>query len=938
MNELNELGRIIFLERYAAKDLTRQFTLGDTVVYKDGRQKKYGSVTDIGNDRVLVEEDSKVSHWKLKLEVERLLETTPEQTFRRVSKQVASIENNSDYWESKFFDLMQDWKFVPGGRILAGMGVNGLSAYNCHVLNSPKDSRHGIMETLEDMVEIMSRGGGVGINLSTLRPQYSFVKGVNGRSSGAVSWGGIYSYATGLVEQGGCIAGDTLIPTANGTHKIKDLVGTNPWVYSYDLNKNKVVARQAKWVDKTGHKKTITIKTDKGLSLTLTLDHKVLMRDGQYVEAGKLKIGQRIMPYLFEDAEVISIELADEIDVYDMEVPDTHNFAVASGDKDSDGGVFISNSRRGALMLMLADWHPDVLSFIDAKREAGKITNANISVTISDAFMQAVKEDKEWLLQFPDTSFEKYDSEWNGILKDWTDKGYPVITYQTLPAKELYNKIIASGWASAEPGVVFMDRVNNMSNSWYFDKLIASNPCSEQMLPGWGVCLLGAMNLVKYVRNGVVLWEELHDDIQTAIRFLDNVVDATPYFFDEIEAQQKKERRIGLSTMGLADMFIKLGLRYGSDGSIQFISKLYRHIVSAAYSASSEIALEKGSFPAFNAEMFLQSGYMKNMAKEIPELESLITSHGMRNVTLLTQAPTGSTGTMVEVSSGMEPNFAFEYERTSRLGKYIQKVKVAEDWSKEHPGKPLPEYFVTAMDLAPEEHIEVLGAIQYWIDSAISKTCNVPNDYTVEQVAKLYHLMYDLGAKGGTIYRDGSRSEQVLNLIKEPKEEPKVEVNIISEETTLSNIRQGQTVSLPTQFGTLHLTANFDAQDQPVEVFINVGKAGSDLTAIAEGFGRLISHTLQIPSSVPRDERYQQIIAQLSGIGGSGSYGFGAKKVASFPDAVSKAMTFDTHDNLTQKKVSASGGDRGLCPECGNIAMIRSEGCTKCLDCGYSKC
>ena len=1243
MNELNELGQIIFLERYAKKDREKNVDIGDTLVYKQGHQKTFGVVRQILNGNALVlGNDGETKEVRI-IETDRLLETVPQEMFDRVSSFISNVEIDKDFWAKQFSDLMQNWKFVPAGRILAGMGVDGLSAYNCFVTPSPIDSREGIMETLGQMIEIMSRGGGVGINLSTLRPRYAFVKGVNGRSSGAVSWGGIYSYATGLVEQGGCVAGDTLIATSEGSFKIKDLVGKTPTVYSCDIDNSLVAQRKAKWVDKTGTKETIVITTNLNFKLVLTKDHLVLTTDGIYVAAAMLGIGARLMSVPNVTQVVTSIDPGELIDVYDMEVPGFNNFLVES----EGSSVFISNSRRGALMLMLADWHPDIEEFIDAKREAGKITNANISVTISDQFMQAVKNDGDWQLRFPDTTSEHY-SKWNGDIKAWDENGYPTIIYKTIKAKDLYNKIVTSAWASAEPGVAFIDRANNMSNSWYFDRLVATNPCfsananlltpmglttagrakvgdtiwsgnrwtiitnksysgykqvnryetsygyflgtenhkvlqngekvevkeaesidvspgerfsfdneninpqhimdglligdgsyhkagkqmclvigendqdyfqsnvsklikkqyrkptwysvettisylprtykrtvpdeyfygsfdktvgflrglfsangsvigeeacrvtlkqtsyilirqvqsmlsslgirsritvnkaktvkfstgeyeckesydlnissdrmifkeligfiqiykmnkiigatkdltktsniqnvvaigmedvwditvadeehtvwtnglvvancGEQFLPGNGVCNLSAINLPKYISSGgEILWDELYYDVQTAVRFLDDVIDATPYFTEEIKAQQLKERRVGLNTMGLAEMFIKLGIKYGSDGSLQFIKKLYKHIVKAAYFASSMIAKEKGSFPAFDADKFLESGYMKNMIKEIPELEKLIKENGMRNVTLLTQAPNGSTGTMVDTSTGIEPFFAFEFQRTSRLGKFTQRVQVADEWLKNHPGKELPDYFVTAMQLTPREHIEVLSAIQYWIDSAISKTSNLPNDYTIEQVAELYQLMYDMGAKGGTIYRDGSRSEQVLEVKKDV--DVRIEVDIVETSTKLPTIRMGQTTSIPTHFGTLHLTMNVDENEEPVEVFINVGKAGSDLMALAESIGRLISYALQVPSSRPRIERYNQIVKQLQGIGGGQSYGFGPNKISSFPDAVSSAMKFTGINEA--KEVSTT---RDLCPECGSISMIREEGCSKCTNCGYSKC
>ena len=629
-NKLHPLGYKIFLDRYAHKDGTKQsLAEGDTVIICTNTETGH---REVGTILVYDRESKKV---KVKLidteevierhvdQIDKPLETRPSEMLDRVARGIAAVEKTPELrveWEEKFRWALDGWKFIPAGRILTAAGTDQqLTYYNCYVIPHPQDSRAGIFKTLSDMTELFSRGAGVGIPLSTLRPKFAYVKGVNGRSSGAVSWGSVYSFVTGLVEQGG--------------------------------------------------------------------------------------------------------------------------------------------SRRGALMLILEDWHPDILDFIDSKTKAGSITNANISVGISDRFMQAVENDEDWILEFPDTSYEKYDEEWDGNIELWKSEGKPTIEYKRIKARQMWDKIIKSAWTSAEPGIWFRDRSNNLSNSWYYERLICTNPCGEQPLPKWSVCNLGAVNLSRFVKNNEVDWENLKTTIHYGIRFLDNAIDATPYFFEENQKQQTKERRVGLNTMGLAEMMIKLGIRYGSQKSLDFIDKLYEFIVRESYAASAELAQEKGKFPKFDKSKYLMSGFVKNLP---PDIQETIAQKGMRNVTVLTQAPNGTIGTMAGTSTGIEPFYSWSYFTKTRIGIHEENVAVVDEWKEQHPGQDLPDYFVNAMDLTPEEHVRVQAAIQKWIDSAISKTCNVPTEYTVEQTAALYTMMYKLGCKGGTIYRDKSRDEQVL--------------------------------------------------------------------------------------------------------------------------------------------------------------------------------
>ncbi|WP_390905517.1 adenosylcobalamin-dependent ribonucleoside-diphosphate reductase [Paenibacillus larvae] len=794
-------------------------------------------------------------------DVEKLtlnIEKTPDEMWDRLAKAMASVEKTDakrQEWTEKFRYILDEWKLVPGGRIAAGADASDeLTLFNCYVIPSPHDSRGGIMATLSEMTEIMSRGGGVGINLSSLRPRRAIVKGVNGSSSGAVSWGGLFSYTTGLIEQGG--------------------------------------------------------------------------------------------------------------------------------------------SRRGALMLMINDWHPDLLDFITIKQTMGQITNANLSVCISNSFMKAVKEDLDWELVFPDTTDPEYNEKWDGNLDAWKALGKEVKHCRTVRARDVWHTIIESAWKSAEPGVVFMEYYNQMSNSWYFNPIICTNPCGEQGLPAWGVCNLSAVNLSKFYdeKNHDVDWEELDKVVRYSVRFLDNVIDKTPYHFEENRKNQQGERRIGMGSMGLAELMIKLKIRYGSPESLEFLDKLYGFMARAAYLASSEIAAEKGSFEHFDAEKFLQSGFMKNMVAEFPEVGESISQNGMRNVTVITQAPTGSTGTMVGTSTGIEPYFAFEYFRQSRLGFDKQYVPIAQEWKDAHPDEELPDYFITAMDLSAEDHIRAQAAIQRWVDSSISKTANCPADFTVEETKRLYELAFDLGCKGVTIYRDGSRDVQVLSTDKKDEEKkPAVEqMEITSEaaafgdEASLNNlsnhlnvnvdartkkvfdkeykkrpqILRGATYKINTPFGMAYITIN-DMNGTPSEIFLNVGKAGSDVFAMSEALGRVCSLFLRYGD---HGNKVELLIKHLKGIGGSGAIGFGANRVESIADAVAKALEMheeaNSHETGAEDYVTATSevvtetpaaavyptpghgttGSLDLCPSCGSASLINTEGCKSCANCGYSKC
>jgi ribonucleoside-diphosphate reductase alpha chain len=645
---------------------------------------------------------------------------------------------------------------------------------------------------------------------------------------------------------------------------------------------------------------------------------------------------------LLPDA-IVSITPVGPSEVYDFEVDDVHLLA--------GGGLYTSNSRRGALMLMLDDTHPDIEEFITVKRTAGKIEHANLSVCVSDAFMEAVKNDAEWNLT------------WQGEVK------------KTIRARNLWDLICTSAWESAEPGLVFIDRYNTESNTWYYENIRCVNPCGEQGLPPWGVCNLGALNLSAFVVNGEMDWSRLAEQSKVAMRFLDNVVDANEYFIKENEEAQMGTRRTGLGTMGLADALIKMKIAYGSEKSLPVIERIYATIRDAAYEASADNAAEKGPFQRFDRDKYLQGRFIKRLPKAIQEK---IKTQGIRNAVLLTQAPTGTTSLLSGVSSGIEPVYDFAMVRRDRTGEHILYHPLLQEWRDKHPSEPTPHYFVSSKDLSPEEHVRVQAMVQKYTDSSISKTVNAPNEHTVEQVQKLYSLAYEMGCKGVTYYRDGSR-DAVLTRVEDEEKKKKthqeeVKQTIMMEPVTSiqqgvkprPEIVKGYTRQVSAPEGKINITINSDEQG-PLEVFVNVGKAGTDIAALAEALGRLISLNLRLLSPLSQTDRAQEIADQLRSIGGSRSVGFGMQQVRSLPDAVARALELHM-ESLQQQQEEASktesepkstnGNGNGkhnddprplmnlskltvtgnLCSQCGCNTMVYEEGCKKCYSCGHSEC
>jgi len=1651
---LSPLGNLIFLDRYACKDQDRtHLRPGDVVVACPdlaSRQRLIGQVKEIRDNArtVLVqlgnEDPIEIPSDQVDLPVETLT-----QAHRRVARAVAGAEGDkAAFWTKEFYTTLQDFSFVPAGRILAGAGVEEkLTPGNCYVLPAPKDSRSGIISTLDRMTEIMSRGGGVGIPIMSLRPRFGIVRGVNGRSSGSVAWGEIYSFGTGLIEQGGCFAPETRLSTTCGLLTAAELVsrieaGEAIYVHTH-VGLRRVTARF-----RNGSKTLLRVTTERGYEVTVTPEHKIALLDGAnictkslhdlcvgneilvllgtgtggdqvtlrpveyersimsttlntdvrlptvldarlayllgysygdgYVQTGrkvtwqankglklsvadsdattanrlevtvkdlfgitptwesgdgacrnlaiysrllvtwleqndllKEKTGEIRVPdaimrspsgvslafvagyfdadgcnrgskggYGFDSISkamlldvqrllatngilsrlssqdhteqgwstlyrlsvtgrtqrtrfaaivpaekagddngardentfpfsvwtgldvrtkyrqgihdgvsdrisraqleriaerleahneddkakqvrallrtqpdrIVSIEPAGERETFDFEVEGVH---LLSGD-----GIYTSNSRQGALMLMQYCWHPDIVEFITAKMDQKRLTKANISVAITDSFMEAVDTDSDWDLVFPDTSHPDYNAEWNGDLPAWKAAGRPVIVHRTMKARDLWKLIVESTHASGEPGLFFVDRYNSQSNTSYYpeghiyccnpccsgdtrlatqyglvpfkelaerelllkvttdlragenkvtttmggvtvraavpafltspsaaiyrvetqhgycvnvtehhefvtpegraelrdlrvgdtvflqsgegqwglevdspalgallgwmtgdgwwsgkgeavlrfygekaaiaEEVVAqarlllppgytlntysvgqvdareassealarvfaeydftadtkgrvpeivfrssrrtvcaflrflfaadgqvnvsgaksSNTCSarlsqsnldllrdvqlllqnfgivsaiyprrkagyrrlpdgrggfkdywcqaqfdlavakanlskfadtvgfarpehaekyllwaqnrkrepyqetfedeivsiefvgneptycttqlshhtivvngivtgqcgEQGIPPWSVCNLGHLNLTRFLTgNGVyepadVDWDKLGRTIKTAMRFMDDVVDIAYYPFAENERQQRAERRIGLGTMGLAEVLIRCHVRYGNNPDcLQFLDRLFSFIAWNAYGASADLAEEKGPFTRFDSEKLSVRPFIHNLPQG---LQASIRKKGLRNAGCLTQAPTGTVGTMVGTSTGIEPFFRFEWLRNSRLGVHREYANVYEEYLEAHPDLDekrggmsehergsssafLPSWFVTTAEMTPEDHAYTQAAIQKWVDSSISKTSNVPHDYTPDQVGSYYRLLYLLGCKGGTVYRDGSREEQVLNSL--GKADSSDHVVAIPELLPVpTGIYDAKCSSLLTPVGKLSSKlCLYPETGEPFEVWLEVSKAGSEVNAIREAFARLMSLFLRLNSPVQANRRVEMLVEQLEGLSGGNPVGYGPDRVLSLPDGISKGLrmaldalktssptqpTIEVLDgpteaeNASQAPAAPRNGKNGhrsdcdVCPSCHQAGFYRVEGCQKCDNCGYSKC
>jgi ribonucleoside-diphosphate reductase alpha chain len=732
------VSRLVMLDRYTQKDLTlstlRKGDLVITIVRDDPKfpARGVGIVKSIDKDKVTIKvEDEYLATTedadkdgcivRTKRQLDKPLELYYEQIAMRLAYHLG--EDESDDMKKAFYHEVASLNLVPAGRVLFGAGSKtNVTYFNCFVMPFIHDSRGGISDHRKQVMEIMSRGGGVGTNGSTLRPKNSLAKGVNGKSSGAVSWLHDLSELTHLVEQGGSRRGAQMIMMSDWHPDIVEFIISkmqNPKILQF------------------------LIETIKEPSIVKAAKNKL-----KFVPLSDSEV--EINEYILEQSKT-------NPDLFSKRILDTAFERLNKG-----GNYEVNNSEF--------------------------LTGANISVAITKEFMEAIENDALYDLRFPDIDNyneeqkRAYDELWMhvGDVREWERLGYPVKTYHSIRAKELWNLINICATYSAEPGIFFIDNANEMTNAIGYDqKVVCTNPCGEQPLAPYSVCNLAAINLANMVVHETkdVDWEKLAQTIKTAVRLQDNVIDKTHYFLEDNKIQALGERRIGLGVMGLHDLLIWCNRRYGAPDGNKLVEKLFKFIATKAYETSIEIAKEKGSFPFLeneeNRNKILNSGFMKKMPEHVREG---VKKYGIRNSHLLTIAPTGSTGTMVGVSTGLEPYFAFSYFRSGRLGKFIEvNAPIVDKYLEKYPGftkETLPDIFVSAMDLSPEAHVDVQCTIQHWVDSSISKTVNAPKGYTVEEVEGVYQRLYRGGAKGGTVYVDGSRDSQVLSLTKDDTEKP----------------------------------------------------------------------------------------------------------------------------------------------------------------------
>ncbi len=598
--------------------------------------------------------------------------------------------------------------------------------------------------------------------------------------------------------------------------------------------------------------------------------------------------------------------------------------------------------RRGANMGVLSVDHPDIEEFISCKLEGG-ITNFNISVGATEEFMKAVEKNKDYSLK----AREGWPDDQDGRYSDFEEIGKKSAT-------AVFDEIVDAAWQSGDPGMVWLDRMNAGPANPVpeMGPIEATNPCGEQPLYPNESCNLGSINLGNMVkprgRGYNIDWDRLEKTVRTATRFLDNVIDINPFPLEEIEEAVEANRRIGLGVMGWSDLLFKLRIAYDSREGVNLGRKVMKFVNDTAWNESEKLAEVKDPFPNFKKSIY-KNGPPK------------------RNATVTTIAPTGSISIIADCSSGIEPLFALAYTHTAGerklhfvnpvfkqlMDKYKNGDQVLKEIKKsghlsqvESASARMQKLFKTAHEIDWRWHIEMQAAFQAHTDNAVSKTINLPKEATREEVKEAYLFAYKKGCKGVTVFRDGSKGLQVLTSgVDKEKQAKQEEFAVKPRPTTV----KGSTYRVLTPVGTAFVTVNHNGEtDQPLEVFINVGKAGSDVAADAEAIGRLISLCLRISSpGLSAREVTDLIIDQLKGIGGGSSVGFGKEKVRSLADGIAKVLTKHIEENgdggeveiiSEQQVLAGKDKQKDICPECGNASLVFEEGCAKCMSCGFSKC
>jgi ribonucleoside-diphosphate reductase alpha chain len=575
-------------------------------------------------------------------------------------------------------------------------------------------------------------------------------------------------------------------------------------------------------------------------------------------------------------------------------------------------------TRRGANMGIMRVDHPDILDFITAKQDDDRLNNFNISVAVTDAFMRAVGSDEDYPLVNPRSGD----------------------TVKTLSARKVFKSMVTLAWKNGDPGVVFIDRINEDNPTPQLGEIESTNPCGEQPLLAYESCNLGSVNLAKVATEGHIDYANLGRIVRTAVRFLDDVIDVNRYPLPEIEKMTKGNRKIGLGVMGFADTLVMLGVPYDSDEACKVAADVMKFIQDEARGASEELARERGVFPNFEGSIYDREGAPR-----------------VRNATTTTIAPTGTISIIANSSSGIEPLFAVSYVRRNVLDNdemlevhpYFEQIarnngffsedlmkRIAEVGSVRHvEGVPedVARVFASAHDIPPEWHVQIQAAFQKHTDNAVSKTVNFPNQATVDDVEKVYLLAFKSGCKGVTIYRDGSREEQVLN-VGQPKKRKDPSAGIATTRPSRPQLLTGETQRMETGCGKLFIIMNDDEMG-PREVFANMGKAGGCASSNTEALGRLISLALKKGASA------NEIVDQLKGIRCHVPYGIGPNATLSCADAIGKALERRYMKSGAQgepePQLSLVEVAQGACPDCGG-SIEHEGGCVVCRLCGYSKC
>lgn len=730
-----------------------------------------------------------------------VIDRSVEDTWRRIAKALAAVESDPDHWERKFYSALEDFKYLPAGRITAGAGTGRkVTLFNCFVMGTIPDEMGGIFDMLKEAALTMQQGGGIGYDFSTIRPKGADVKGVAADASGPLSF----------------------------------------------------------------------------------------------------------------------------MDVWDAMCRT----------------IMSAGSRRGAMMATMRCDHPDIEDFIGAKSDPARLRMFNMSVLVTDAFMEAVKADGPWELVF--------DGK----------------VYHTLQARDLWNRIMQATYDYAEPGVIFIDRINAANNLAYCETIAATNPCGEQPLPPYGACLLGSVNLARLVKDpftdkAALDPAALDELVALAVRMMDNTVDASKFPLEAQAREAEAKRRIGLGVTGLADALLMLGLRYGSDEAAEQTEQWMRQIARASYLASVELAKEKGAFPLFDRDAYLASGTMQAMDEDV---RAAVAEHGIRNALLTSIAPTGTISLYAgNVSSGIEPVFAYEYTRKvlqkdgSRTEEKVVDYAV-QMWKEIKGDAPLPDHFVNAQTLAPLEHVKMQAAAQKWIDSSISKTINCPEDISFDAFKDVYMQAWDSGCKGCTTYRPNDVTGSVLSVSEEKTEETVAmpdeggEVVYMAEPLDRPTTLEGNTYKLkwPDSEHAIYLTINdliVGGRRRPFEVFIN--------SKNMEHFAWTVALTRMISAVFRRGGDVSFVVEELKAVfdprGGAWIKG---KYIPSILAAIGGVI--ETHlisigfiegegtglkTDPTAKVVGLEGAGRGkACPSCGQYTMQMIEGCMTCSSCGHSKC